>query len=96
MSVRVEPVSPHHEVVDAALDAYVGWREECADTREAYRRWSSAAKPDRMLASCAYLAALDREEAAARVYADAMRRLGDEFVNGPLAEPRRLWGACSS
>ena len=41
--------------------------------------------------SCAYIAALDREETAASVYGEAMRRLGDEFVDGPLAEPRRLW-----
>ena len=96
MSIRVEPVSPLHDVVDAALDAYVAWREECARARGAYRRWSSAAKADRMLASCAYLAALDREEAAASVYATAMSRLGDEFADGPLAEPRRVWGARSS
>ena len=96
MSIRVEPLSPLHEVVDEALDAYVGWREECDGAREAYRRWSSAARADRMLAFCAYLAALDREEVAANVYSDAMRRLGDEFANGPLAEPRRAWGGCSS
>ena len=96
MSIPVDPVSPVHEVVDAAVDAYVRWREECANACEAYRRWSSAPKADQMLASCGYMAALDREESAATVYADAMRRLGNEFVDGPLAEPRRVWGACSS
>jgi hypothetical protein len=81
MTTRVAHVSPLPEVVDAAIDAYVQWREESADAREAYCRWSSAATTDRMLASGAYLAALDREEAAASVYADAMRRLGDECVD---------------
>jgi len=86
-------VSPLPAVVDAAIDAYVSWREECADASEAYHRWSSAAKADRMLASCAYFAALDREEIAASVYAGAMRRLGDECVGGPRAAPRRVRGS---
>jgi hypothetical protein len=94
--MRVESLSPLHDVVDAAIDAYVWWREECAGARDAYDRWSSAVTADRMLASCAYIAALDREETAASVYADAMRRLGKEFVDGPLAEPRRVWGGCPS
>lgn len=94
--MKVEPLSPLHDIVDAAIDAYVRWREECASARDAYDRWSSAAKADRVLASCAYIAALDREESAASVYADAMKRLGDEFVDGPLAEPRRVWGGCPS
>jgi hypothetical protein len=76
MSIGVEPVSLQADAVDYAVDAYVRWREECVGTREAYRRWLSAATVDRMLASCAFVAALDREEAAASVYADAMRRLG--------------------
>ena len=96
MSIRVATASPLHTVVDAAVDAYVSWREACAEAREAYGRWESALKADRMLASCAYLAALDREEIAAHVYAAAMKRLGDEFADGPLAEPRRVWQGCSS
>ena len=96
MSILVEPLSPLHDVVDAAVEAYVRWREECAGARDAYDRWSSAAKADGTLASCAYIAALDREEIAANVYADAMKRLGNEFVDGPLAEPRRVWGGCPS
>ena len=84
MSLPIAAVSPLPEVVDAAIEAYVRWREECTEVREAYRRWSSAAKADRTLASCAYIAALDREQAAASFYADAMRRLCDECVD-PLA-----------
>jgi len=94
MSILVQPVSARPEVVDAALDAYVCWREECADAREAYGRWSSAEKGDRMLASYAYIAALDREQIAASVYGDAMRRLSGECVETWRAEPRRLWRGC--
>ena len=93
MSVPGQRVSSLPEVVDDAIEAYVSWREACGDARDAYGRWSEAAKPERMLASCAYVAALDREEAAAGVYAEAMKRLGDEFADGPLAEPRRVWGS---
>ena len=95
MSIGVERVPPHADVVDDAVDAYVRWREECAGAREAYHRWSSAETADRMLASCAYMAALDREEIAANVYAEAMRRLRDECFDTWRAEPRRVWGGYS-
>ena len=96
MSITVESDSALHDMVDAAVDAYVRWREECAGARDAYDWWLCAAKDDRALASCAYVAALDREEIAASVYEAAMRRLGHEFADGPLAKPRRLWGGCAS
>jgi len=91
MSISVESATPQADVVDVAVDAYVRWREECAGAGEAYHRWSGAERADRTLAYCAYTAALDREEAAASVYADAMRRLGDECLDSWRAEPRRLW-----
>jgi hypothetical protein len=93
--IRVEPFSRQADVVDAAVDAYVHWREECAAVEATYRRWLSAEKDDRKLAFCAYGAALDREETAARVYAEAMRRLGEECVDAWRAEPRRVWGSCA-
>src|SRR5262249_1486187 len=96
MSTPVQPVSASREVVDAAIDAYVRWREECADAHEAYQRWLSAEKADHMLASSAYLAALDREEIAANAYADAMRRRSDEGIAGQFAAPRARWGGYSS
>jgi hypothetical protein len=95
-SVRVEPFSRQADVVDAAVEAYVHWREECADARDAYLRWESAEKGDRVLAFSAYTAALDREETAASIYSEAMRRLGDECFDAWRAEPRRVWGGCSS
>ena len=74
MSIRVEAVSPQTGLADAAFEAYLRWREESAAAGEAFRRWSSAGKADRVLAACAYIAALDREETAAGVYADALAR----------------------
>ncbi len=96
MSIQVDTVSPPSDVVDDAVEAYVRWREECAGARESYRKWGSAEKAERMLAFCAYTAALDREEVAASFYAGAMKRLGDECVEAWRAEPRRVWGGCSS
>lgn len=64
------------EKVDAAVDAYFRWRHECSAVRDAYRTWVSAGAGSRSLAFDAYIAALDREEGAANVYADVKRRIG--------------------
>jgi hypothetical protein len=62
-------------LLDVAVDAYVDWREERATVWDAYARWISAPVPDSPLAFSAYRAALDREERAAHVYAELMRRV---------------------
>jgi hypothetical protein len=51
------------------LDSYVRWREACEEVRAAYERAGKAEWPDRGLAFAAFLAALDREEHAARLHA---------------------------
>jgi hypothetical protein len=61
--------------VDALLERYVYWREECIEVRETYRRWLDCARGLRGLAYAGYLAALDREEQAARAYADQIERV---------------------
>jgi hypothetical protein len=63
-------------VVNAAVGAYVHWREECDAVRTAYRTWTAASASASWVAFEAYRAALDREEAAARTYARVMRRAG--------------------
>ena len=88
MSILVDPDTPHPSLVDAAIAAYIRWHEECADTRQAYERWLGAAKSDRRRASYAYAAAIDREEAAAGVYADAMRELEAGCVVAQRPGPR--------
>jgi hypothetical protein len=81
-------------MIDEAMDAYVEWREECLRVWDADRRWLSAERADAALAFRAYLAALDREERAAEVYADLMSGL-DQLVASPclaqqtFARPRR-------
>ena len=74
-SLRVRPM------LDDAVLAYVQWREECAAVWNAYRWWESATTEDAVGAHAAYRAALDREEAAATVYAKLIDRIGY------LAEP---------
>jgi hypothetical protein len=55
-------------------EVYVDWREESAASEEAYGRWSIASDADRALAFTAYKAALEREEQAAIVYRNHLRR----------------------
>jgi hypothetical protein len=55
--------------VDQLLERYVCWREECNTVALAYQRWSDSDREERVLAYAGYLAALDREEQAAREYA---------------------------
>jgi hypothetical protein len=59
---------PTSTLIDAMMDSYVGWREECAAVDKAYRDWLSARREDRTVAFATYTAALDREESAAADY----------------------------
>lgn len=61
--------------VDAMIETYVEWSEECAVLEGAYERWTSSEPPDRRLAYAAYRAALDREEKAAAAYNVAVTQL---------------------
>jgi len=63
------------QLVDAAIDAYVDWREECAEVWDAYKRWARATTSDAAGAFSAYDAALEREECASHAYADRMARI---------------------
>jgi len=62
-------------LVDEAIDAYVDWREERDSVWDAYERWTDTPRAECPLAFTAYQAALDREERAAHVYAELMRRV---------------------
>jgi hypothetical protein len=44
------------------------WRSAAADSELAFHRWTSAARGERSEAAAAYLAATEREEAAANEY----------------------------
>jgi hypothetical protein len=71
----IEPSLHHRQLVDDAVLAYVEWREECTEVSNAYSRWISAPATDARCAHAAYQAALDREEAAAQIYAELMARV---------------------
>jgi hypothetical protein len=60
--------APTSTLIDAMMDRYVSWREECAAVEQAYRDWLGARREDRSVAFAAYTAALDREEFAATAY----------------------------
>jgi hypothetical protein len=62
--------------VDELLEGYVSWREECDGVRLAYQRWVDATRAEGRLAYAGYVAALDREERAARAYANHIERFG--------------------
>ncbi len=68
---------PSPEVVDAAIDGYVAWREQCLMVAAAYERWSRATPEGRESAYADYLAALDREEWAATRYQWLIGRVAD-------------------
>ena len=63
------------QLVDEVMEAYVAWREECAEVWAAYERWASAPKIDAAGAFSAYRAALDREECGSHAYADLLARI---------------------
>jgi hypothetical protein len=58
---------------------YTDWREDAAAAAEAFYQWSVAPPADTALRFAAYVAALDQEESAAAVYAQAITQL-DRWV----------------
>ncbi len=71
--------------VDELVDRYVSWSEERHGVGQAYQRWANSGTDDRGLAYAGYLAALDREEHAARSYADQ----ADSVLRICVRRPRR-------
>jgi hypothetical protein len=63
------PRWPDVDLYEEVLALYDEWREEIAAVDEAYRRWSTSPTDEREDRFCAYIAALDQEEAAAGTYA---------------------------
>jgi hypothetical protein len=61
-------------LVSELMDAYVSWREACLQVSDAYGSWASDAGLSATSAFGRYMAALDREERAAEVYAELVRR----------------------
>ena len=77
----------HKQLLDAAIDAYVDWREECVEVWDAYERWAHAPNIDAAGAFAAYGAALDREESASRAYAELLGIAGAQGPKDDLFGP---------
>jgi hypothetical protein len=54
------------------IKLYLDWREEAAAEADAYALWADAPTGERSRCFAAFTAAIDREEAAARSYADVL------------------------
>jgi hypothetical protein len=57
---------------DEIIDLYLAWREEAAAVADAYALWADATADNKAARFAAFTAAIDREEAAARSYADVL------------------------
>ena len=66
---------------DEIIDLYLDWREEAAGVADAYANWADAPADEQAPCFVAYLAAIDREEAAARSYADVVAN-GERLSHG--------------
>jgi hypothetical protein len=62
------------ETIDAVVNEYARWREECAIVHSAYDLWTASPPRRRRLAHAAYVAALDREGEAAAHYERRIRQ----------------------
>jgi len=79
---------PSH-VVDRLIELYCEWRSECWDVRSAYEQFAAATPDDRTLAYAVYRAALDREESAAGLYAEQIKRIEGDDVGAARAVAQR-------
>jgi hypothetical protein len=61
--------------VDELVERYLSWHEESSAVWMAYEQWTDSGRGERRLAYAGYLAALDREEQAARTYAGHVGRI---------------------
>jgi hypothetical protein len=76
------------QLVDALIEHYVSWREECSAVESSYESWSHADSSDRALAFSACIAALDREELAAASYRRLIAEIAQvQTVPSPYAPP---------
>jgi hypothetical protein len=76
-------------MVNEAMDAYAGWRDQCSAVELAYCHWTGARGKDAEVWYGAYTAALEREERAAERYGRLIRRVGT-LVAADLEPMKRL------
>lgn len=62
------------QLIDAVMEGYVTWREECAAVAVTYQAWSRSSAEERANAYDAYVAALEHEDYAAARYQRLIQR----------------------
>ena len=62
------------QLIDAVMECYVTWREECAAVAVTYQAWRRSSADERDSTFNAYVAALEREEHAAARYERLLQR----------------------
>jgi polysaccharide pyruvyl transferase WcaK-like protein len=60
----------------AQVESYVNWHAQSQVVAESYRAWKRAGAKERRIAFARYVAALDREEVAARDYRRTLEPVG--------------------
>ena len=72
----------------SSLEAgYASWRQASDRVAEAYRSWTATPRGERFLAHAGYLAALEREEDAARAYQKLVEQLRGAGGRGSHGKP---------
>jgi hypothetical protein len=75
-------------LVDELVEAYIDWRETCAQVNDAYRSCAGQTAPRASVAFALYTTALDAEERAAQLYARLIRRADEvPWSEDPPDEP---------
>jgi hypothetical protein len=74
-SAKPSQVKPADWIADQFHESYERWREACEEVRAAYELWHKCTPSHRTVGFKTYLAALDREELAARVHSHRAEEL---------------------
>jgi len=70
---------------DELSESYLAWREASGGVQAAYERWEQASLPNRETAFGGYLAALQREQHAARIYRQRIELLRELVGPGTVS-----------
>jgi len=87
MSIPIVLRWQYRRQVNDAMDAYVEWRQRCAEVWLAYSNWAAARASTVSACYAAYTAAGDREERASQLYARLVDRVSDLLAADPEMVP---------
>jgi hypothetical protein len=66
-------------LADEVIETYVSWREACEAVVRTYAEWCHAPRGERRIGHAVHVAAVDREECAARAYREIVERVGEQI-----------------